>query len=186
MSNAVERSSRVGRTPVAIVDGVKVEISGQDMKVTGPKGSLELTVVDGISVAQEDGRLLVSAADADRRTRGLHGMTRSLLQNMVVGVSEGFQKELEVKGVGYRAQVKGKEIVLYLGRSHEDVFNIPDGIKIEVGKDQRSISISGIDRQLVGEVAAAIRALRPPEPYKGKGVRYVGEYVRTKEGKAGK
>ncbi|MBM66632.1 MAG: 50S ribosomal protein L6 [Myxococcales bacterium] len=186
MSNAVERSSRVGRSPVALIEGVTVEISGQDMKVTGPKGSLEITVVEGISVAQEDGKLLVSASDSDRRTRGLHGMTRSLLQNMVDGVSKGFQKDLEVKGVGYRAQVKGTDLVLYLGRSHEDVFNIPAGIKIEVGKDQRNISITGIDRQLVGEVAASIRALRPPEPYKGKGVRYVGEYVRMKEGKAGK
>ena len=186
MSNAAERSSRVGRAPVAITEGVKVEISGQNAKVTGPKGSLEMTMVDGITVAEEDGKLLVSAADSHRRTRGMHGMTRSLLQNMVDGVSKGFQKDLEVKGVGYRAQVKGKDLVLYLGRSHEDVFSIPDGIKIEVGKDQRNISISGIDRQLVGEVAAAIRALRPPEPYKGKGVRYVGEYVRMKEGKAGK
>jgi len=171
---------------VAIVAGVNVEISGQEMKVTGPKGSLQLTVVEGISVAQEDGKLLVSAAASDRRTRGMHGMTRSLLQNMVQGVSQGFEKKLEVKGVGYRAQVKGKDLVLYLGRSHEDVFSIPEGISIAVGKDQRDITITGIDRQLVGEVAAAIRALRPPEPYKGKGVRYVGEYVRTKEGKAGK
>ena len=186
MSKAVERSSRVGRAPVDILDGVKVEISGQVMKVTGPKGSLEMTVVDGITVAQEGSQLLVSASDSDRRSRGMHGMTRSLLQNMVNGVSKGFQKDLEVKGVGYRAQVKGKDLVLYLGRSHEDVFGIPDGIKIEGGKDQRNISISGIDRQLVGETAAAIRALRPPEPYKGKGVRYVGEYVRMKEGKAGK
>ena len=186
MSNAIERSSRVGRTPVAIAAGVNVEISGQEMKVTGPKGSLQLTVVDGISVAQEDGKVLVSAAGSDRRTRGMHGMIRSLVQNMVHGVSQGFEKKLEIKGVGYRAQVKGKELVLYLGRSHEDVFRIPDGIDIAVGKDQRDVSITGIDRQLVGEVAAAIRALRPPEPYKGKGVRYVGEYVRTKEGKAGK
>lgn len=186
MTKATERSSRVGRKPVAIGDGIKVEITGQVLKVTGPKGSLDLTAPDEIALSQGEGTVILSSESTERRNRSLHGLTRSLVQNMITGVSQGFSKELEVNGVGYRASVKGRDLVLYLGRSHQDVFPIPEGIEISVGKDQRLVTVAGIDRQKVGEAAAAIRALRPPEPYKGKGIRYVGEYVRMKEGKAGK
>ena len=178
--------SRIGKSPITIPSGVEVTIDGQDMTVKGPKGTLEHSVPESISVAADDGEITVSRADDERNSRALHGLTRSLVNNMVVGVSEGFRKELEIIGVGYRANAKGSDkLELALGFSHPVTVEAPNGVTFEVPEPTK-IGVVGIDKQVVGQVAAEIRAYRKPEPYKGKGVRYVGERVVRKAGKAGK
>ncbi len=179
--------SRIGKLPIALPSGVDVAIDGQDVSVKGPKGSLSLTVAQPIRVAKNDaGELEVSRPDDERTSRSLHGLTRTLVANMVTGVTQGFEKKLEIVGVGYRVVAKGpQQLEFSLGYSHPVVVNAPDGITFTVEKPT-IFTVSGIDKQVVGEVAANIRKLRKPEPYKGKGVRYSGERVRRKVGKAGK
>jgi large subunit ribosomal protein L6 len=176
--------SRIGKSPVPIASGVDIKVDGQDVTVKGPKGTLERTFHERVTISVEEGEARVERNDEDRRTRALHGLSRALLANMVEGVSEGFRKELSIVGVGYRASLKGKNLELLVGYSHPVDIAAPDGITLEV-PDQTRIIVSGIDKELVGQVAADIRKVRPPEPYKGKGIRYVNEYVRRKAGKAG-
>ncbi|MDR1851252.1 MAG: 50S ribosomal protein L6 [Propionibacteriaceae bacterium] len=178
--------SRIGRMPITVPAGVDVKLDGQDVAVKGPKGSLALTVSEPIKVALEDGVLKVTRPNDESQNRALHGLTRSLINNMIIGVTEGYSKKLEIIGVGYRVQSKGpKQLEFALGFSHPVIVDAPEGISFEV-ETQTRFSVSGIDKQMVGEVAANIRKIRPPEPYKGKGVRYQGEHVRRKAGKAGK
>ena len=176
--------SRVGKSPVPIVSGVDVKVDGQNVTVKGPKGTLERIFHERVTVVVDNGEARVERNDEDRKTRALHGLSRALRANMVEGVSTGFRKELSIVGVGYRATLKGKSLELLVGYSHPVEFPAPEGITFEV-PDQTRIIISGIDKELVGQVAADIRKVRPPEPYKGKGIRYVDEYVRRKAGKAG-
>lgn len=179
--------SRIGKKPVAIPAKVNVAISGQEVTVKGPKGELSMTVHPQMTVKQEDGTLLVERPNDLGPVRALHGLTRALLANMVTGVTDGFQKTLIVEGVGYSAEVRGSDLVLKLGYSHEIVVNPPANVSFEVeGRNPTTVRVKGIDRQVVGQVAADIRGLRPPEPYKGKGVRYSDEVIRRKAGKAGK
>ena len=178
--------SRVGNAPVTHGNDVQVQLDGARLAVKGPKGQLELNVVEGIEVELGEGVITLKRLRGDRQDRSLHGMTRSLVANMVTGVTDGFQRDLEIRGVGFRAQIKGSSLEMNLGKSHLINLAIPSDIKVEVGKDQRAVTVLGIDNQKVGAFAAKIRAFHPPEPYKGKGVRYVGEYVRSKEGKSGK
>ena len=175
--------SRVGRTPIAIPDGVTVSVSGETVSVKGPKGQLSERVPAEISVAVEGGQVQVKRPDDRAPTRALHGLTRALVANMVKGVTSQFSKELEIQGVGYRADVSGKTLKLAVGFSHPIDVPIPE--ELSVSLQDGKIRIEGIDRQLVGQFAADVRSLRPPEPYKGKGIRYVGEQVRRKVGKAG-
>jgi len=178
--------SRIGKLPVPVPSGVDVTIDGPLVTVKGPKGTLSHTVAAPIIVEQGDGVLDVSRPDDERVSRSLHGLTRTLVNNMVVGVTDGYEKRLEIVGVGYRVLSKGPtQLEFQLGYSHSIVFNAPDGITFAVENPTR-LGVQGIDKQLVGEVAANIRKLRKPEPYKGKGVRYAGEHVRRKVGKAGK
>ena len=178
--------SRIGKAPIAVPGGVDVKIDGATVTVKGPKGELSQQVSDHVSVRQDGDQLLVERNDDSRDARALHGLTRSLIANMVTGVTEGFRKELDIVGVGYRAALKGSNAIeLALGFSHPVVVNAPAGIDFVVPAPTR-IEVHGIDKQLVGQVAADIRAWRKPEPYKGKGVRYVDEHVRRKAGKAGK
>ena len=177
--------SRIGRLPVPIPEGVQVTVDGQHIAVKGPKGELSMDAHPEMQVVQEEGSLLVNRPSDVKTHRSLHGMTRALLNNMVVGVTQGFQRQLEVVGVGYTAELRGRVLTLKLGFTHPIVFHLPEGINVEVPKPT-AITVSGIDRQLVGEVAAVIRGLKPPEPYKGKGIRYKGEYIERKAGKAGK
>jgi large subunit ribosomal protein L6 len=176
--------SRVGKSPVPIVSGVDVKVSGQDVTVKGPKGTLERTFHERVTVVVDDNEARVERNDEERKTRALHGLSRALLANMVEGVSTGFRKELSIVGVGYRANLKGKDLELLVGYSHPVHINASEGISFEV-PDQTRIIVTGIDKEKVGQVAADIRKVRPPEPYKGKGIRYVDEYVRRKAGKAG-
>jgi large subunit ribosomal protein L6 len=178
--------SRIGRTPIPIPDGVEVTLGAREVTVKGPMGTLARSVPGEITVRREDSTLLVERPDDERQNRSLHGLTRSLLNNMVVGVTNGFNKDLEIVGVGYRAIARGPaQIELALGFSHPVVVDAPDGITFEVPQATR-ISVRGIDKELVGQVAANIRRIRKPEPYKGKGVRYAGERVIRKAGKAAK
>jgi large subunit ribosomal protein L6 len=177
--------SRIGKLPIPVPSGVEVTLSGQDVTVKGPKGSLSHTVAEPIRVTQEDGTLLVSRPDDERESRSLHGLTRSLVANMVTGVTTGFEKTLEIRGVGYRVQARGSNLEFALGFSHPVPVEAPEGVTFEVQSPTRFI-VRGIDKQVVGETAAKIRNLRRPDPYKGKGVRYLGENVRRKVGKAGK
>jgi large subunit ribosomal protein L6 len=179
--------SRIGKMPVAVPMGVEVTIEGQAVQVKGPKGELSHTVAEPITVARgEDGSLEVVRPDDERRSKSLHGLSRTLINNMVVGVTEGYEKKLEIVGVGYRVLSKGPtQLEFQLGYSHPITFNAPDGITFNV-EGPTKLGVQGIDKQLVGEVAANIRKLRKPEPYKGKGVRYAGEHIRRKVGKAGK
>lgn len=175
--------SRIGRQPVTIPDGVEVKLDGRNVAVKGPKGSLSLELPSTITAQVEGRELRVATADPDaKRERALWGLTRVLLANMVEGVTRGFEKVLEIQGVGYRAEVKGKGLVLNIGFSHPVEFPIPEGIAVTVEKS--TVKVSGVDKQLVGETAAKIRRLRPPEPYKGTGIRYRDEVVRRKAGKA--
>lgn len=177
--------SRVGKQPVGLPDGVDVKVDGTAVKVKGSKGELARTFHERIGFEIEDGVVTVTRPDDSRESRALHGLSRALLHNMVVGVSDGFRKELEIHGVGYRVALKGSNIELQVGFSHTVEVEAPDGITFEV-PDQTKIVVTGIDKEQVGQVAADIRKVRPPEPYKGKGIRYAGEHVRRKAGKAGK
>ncbi|MDO5736941.1 MAG: 50S ribosomal protein L6 [Propionibacteriaceae bacterium] len=179
--------SRIGRLPITVPSGVEITLNGQQVNVKGPKGSLDLTVAEPLTVAKnEAGEVQVSRPNDARENRSLHGLTRTLVSNMVVGVTEGYEKKLEIVGVGYRVISKGpKQLEFALGYSHPVIINAPDGVSFTV-ETPTKLSVSGIDKQLVGETAANIRKLRKPEPYKGKGVRYAGEQVRRKAGKAGK
>ena len=176
--------SRIGSAPITVPSGVDVTIDGNTVTVKGSKGTLSRTFSDKVAVAVDDGILTVTRHDEERESRALHGLTRSLLANMVTGVSEGYVKELMTVGVGYRASLKGKSIELLVGYSHPVLLDAPEGIEIEVPEPTKII-VKGIDKQKVGQMAADIRSVRPPEPYKGKGIRYVDEYVRRKAGKAG-
>lgn len=176
--------SRVGKAPIAIPDKAKVAVDGDKVKVTGPKGEMLLSVHPDMAVGIENNLVLVKRHGDTKRERALHGLTRALINNMVIGVTKGFRRELEIIGVGYRSELKGKQLVLHLGYSHPIEFDPPEGIKIEVDGKGTRLAIEGVNKELVGLVAAKIRSFRSPEPYKGKGVRYAGEHVRTKAGKA--
>ena len=175
--------SRVGKKPILIPKNVKVSVTGNTVLVEGPKGKLTFDAHPNMTVEAKEEQVIVSRRSDEKSDKALHGLTRTLINNMVVGTTVGYQKELEIQGVGFRAQVSGKKIVLQLGFSHPVDFHIPEGIVIEAPKPTQII-IKGIDKQKVGETAAEIRAIFPPEPYKGKGIRYLGEYVRKKVGKA--
>lgn len=179
--------SRIGKAPIDIPDKVEVSIDNATNTVTvkGPKGTLSREIRPEISVALEDKQIVVTRKSEDRKSRSLHGLSRTLINNMVLGVSEGFTKNLELVGVGYRAQVQGNKLNMTLGFSNPVVMDIPDGIEVKVDANTK-IAIAGFDKQLLGDFTASIRSMRPPEPYKGKGVRYAGERVRRKAGKAGK
>jgi large subunit ribosomal protein L6 len=174
--------SRIGRQPVAVPEKVDVSLDGQHIRVKGPKGELELDIHPQMSVALEDGELRVTRPSDQPQDRALHGLTRALVANMVEGVTEGFARTLEIQGVGYRAELKGSSLHLALGFSHPIVFDPPAGVEIEV-PNQTTVVVRGADKQAVGQAAAVIRGFRPPEPYKGKGIRYQGEQVRRKAGK---
>jgi large subunit ribosomal protein L6 len=178
--------SRIGIKPIPVPNSVKIEIgSGNAVQVKGPKGELSQKLTTRLELVQEDGVVRVVRSSEDREIKALHGLTRSLLNNMVVGVTDGYTKTLEIQGVGYRAQMQGKTLVLNVGFSHPVNMVPPEGIAYAVEGNNR-VTVSGINKQVVGEEAARIRGVRPPEPYKGKGIRYAGEFVRRKAGKAGK
>jgi large subunit ribosomal protein L6 len=177
--------SRIGKLPIPVPANVDVTIDGQQISVKGPKGTLAHTVAEPITVEREDGVLAIKRPDDERRSRALHGLTRSLVNNLVVGVTDGYEKKLEIHGVGYRVQLKGSDLEFSLGFSHPVKVTPPEGITFVVEAPTR-FSVQGIDKQRVGEVAANIRKLRKPDPYKGKGVRYAGEKIRRKVGKTGK
>lgn len=174
--------SRIGKKPVELPKGVTVEIKGQTIEVKGPKGTRSFTATDDVDLVLEDGAVSVKPRGLSKRARQQWGMTRSMVENLTVGVSEGFKRELEIQGVGYRAQMQGKTLKLQLGYSHDVNFETPEGVTITAPK-QTEIVVEGIDQQIVGQVAANIREWRRPEPYKGKGIRYKGEFVFRKEGK---
>ena len=177
--------SRVGKQPIPIPSGVDVNVRASDVHVKGPKGELQLQAASSINVTVDDGSVLVERSTESREVRALHGLVRSLIANMVQGVTQGYRKTLELHGTGYRAQLAGSKLVMQLGHSHPDEYSPPQGISLEV-ENPTTIHINGIDKRLVGQVAADIRAARPVEVYLGKGIRYRGEYVRRKAGKAGK
>ncbi|MCT1804029.1 50S ribosomal protein L6 [Kocuria sp. WRN011] len=177
--------SRIGRLPISVPAGVEVAVDGSVVKVKGPKGELTHTVAAPITVVVEDGTVQVARPNDERESRALHGLTRTLIANMVQGVSEGYSKQLEIVGTGYRVQAKGANLEFALGYSHPVPFEAPDGITLSV-EGSNKVTVAGIDKQQVGQVAAKIRKLRLPDPYKGKGVRYAGEQIRRKAGKAGK
>ena len=174
--------SRIGKRPVELPSGVEASLSGQTITVKGPKGSREFTATDDVALAVEDGAVTVTPRGQSKRARQQWGMSRTMVENLVTGVTKGFRKDLEITGVGYRAQMQGNTLKLNLGYSHEVNFEVPEGVTITAPK-QTEITISGIDQQLVGETAAKIREWRRPEPYKGKGIRYKGEFIFRKEGK---
>jgi large subunit ribosomal protein L6 len=178
--------SRIGRMPVTIPKDVQVDVEGNTVRVKGPKGQMERSFPGDVSIALNDGEVVVSRKGDERNVRALHGMARALINNMVVGVSTGFSKTLQIEGVGYRAEQKGNDLVLALGYSHPIQLEPPEGIQFSVDERAKTVTISGYDKERVGQLAADIRKLRPPEPYKGKGLRYLGEHVRRKAGKAGK
>ncbi|MBI1236374.1 MAG: 50S ribosomal protein L6 [Alphaproteobacteria bacterium] len=174
--------SRIGKLPIAVGSGVEVRLNGRALTLKGPKGELSLTAVEDVTLSHGDEGIEVKPVDESKRARAMWGMTRALIANMMTGVTEGFNKTLELQGVGYRAQMQGSSLKLALGFSHDVVYEPPQGIQIQAPKPTEVI-VSGADKQMVGQVAAEIRGYRPPEPYKGKGVHYQGEYVRRKEGK---
>ena len=176
--------SRIGKKPIGIPSGVTVDIADGELSVKGPKGTLSAPVPTGIGAKVEDGELVLEWPDDSKESRSRHGLARALANNMVVGVSDGFVKRLEIEGVGYRAEVKGKSLNLLLGFSHPVEMPIPEGLKVAVEANTK-VSVEGADKQQVGQFAADVRSLRPPEPYKGKGVRYEDEHIRRKVGKAG-
>ncbi len=177
--------SRIGRLPITVPSGVDVTIDGRNVTVTGPKGTLSRSLHPDITVSREDGTLVVTRPTEQKTHKQLHGLTRTLVNNMVVGVTDGYRKGLEITGVGYRAALNGRKLQLNLGYSHPIEIDPPEGITFEVENPTR-LAVVGIDKELVGQVAATVRSTRKPEPYKGKGVRYSGEYIRRKAGKAGK
>jgi large subunit ribosomal protein L6 len=178
--------SRIGKKPISIPKGVQVNVNGNAVHVKGPKGELSRTFPPKVSIALADGHVNVTRPNDEPAVRALHGTARAVIQNMVTGVSDGFTKSLQVEGVGYRAEMKGKQLVMALGYSHPVPVDPPDGVSFTVDEKTKTIKVIGIDKEIVGQIAADIRAWRPPEPYKGKGLRYVGEHVRRKAGKAGK
>lgn len=177
--------SRIGKLPVALPAGVKVSLNGCEMTVTGPKGTLSQTLHDRMNIAVESDQIIVKRPSEDQKDIALHGLTRSLVQNMVTGVTAGYEKKLEINGVGYRAEVSGNTLTLSLGFSHPVVYELPEGITVSIEK-QTKLSVAGIDKQLVGSTSAKIRSFREPEPYKGKGIKYADERILRKAGKAGK
>jgi len=177
--------SRIGKQPITLPKGVDVSIANDLVTVKGPKGQLQVKLLPGVSAAVENGSINITRANDERETRSFHGLVRALLANATTGVSEGWSKQLEIVGIGYRAENQGKSVIFNLGYSHPIDFAVPDGIEIDVEAKANKITVKGIDRQQVGQIAAEIRGLRPPEPYKGKGVRYSDERVRTKAGKQG-
>lgn len=177
--------SRIGKMPIAIPSGVKISLDGAEVKVQGPKGSLSQSMPDRITIVVEAEQVVVNRPTDDKSDCALHGLVRSLINNMVVGVTQGFTKGLEINGVGYRAEVSGKTLTLALGYSHPVVYPLPAGIEVEVEK-QTKLTVKGIDKQLVGSAAAKIRSFRKPEPYKGKGIKYADEHIVRKAGKTGK
>ena len=177
--------SRIGRAPITVPAGVEVKVDGNHITVKGPKGQLERDIAHGITVELEEGVLHVKRSGDSKMERSLHGLTRTLIHNMVVGVTEGFQKKLEINGVGYRAEKKGTQVVMKLGFSHDVIIDETDDIKLEM-PDANTLIVKGIDKQKVGQFAAEVRAKRPPEPNKGKGIKYDYEVVRRKVGKSGK
>lgn len=178
--------SRIGRMPVVIPDGVKVEIEGSNVYVKGPKGEMTRTFSPEIEISYQDGVIEVKRKSDQRTQRALHGMTRALINNMVVGVHSGFEKVLEINGVGYRAEMDGKNLILHVGYSHPVVIEPQAGISFEVDPKTRQIKVLGYNKEIVGQVAADLRKVRPPEPYQGKGIKYLDEKIRRKAGKAGK
>ncbi|NLX03094.1 MAG: 50S ribosomal protein L6 [Syntrophomonadaceae bacterium] len=176
--------SRIGKKPISLPAGVKVTVDGNTVTVQGPKGTLTQALPEEITITQEDNQILVQRANDDKQQRSFHGLSRALIANMVEGVTNGFEKKLELVGVGYRAQMQGKKLVISIGFSHPVEVDAPEGIEFEVPAPTR-ITIKGIDKQLVGNTAAHIRAIRKPEPYKGKGIKYENEFIRRKAGKAG-
>lgn len=177
--------SRIGKNPIEIPAGVDVTVDGQHVTVKGPKGELSLTVSEPIKVAKEDNSIVVTRPDDERRSRALHGLSRSLINNLVIGVTQGYTTKMEIFGVGYRVQAKGKDLEFALGYSHPVPIEAPEGITFAV-ESPTKFSVSGIDKQKVGQISANIRRLRRPDPYKGKGIRYEGEQIRRKVGKTGK
>jgi large subunit ribosomal protein L6 len=177
--------SRVGKLPVKIPEKVKVAVDGNLVKVEGPKGKMAFPFNPRVSVAVDKGEVRVARPDESRLSKGLHGLTRTLVKNAVEGVVKGYEKNLEISGVGFKAEVKGKDVHFTLGFSHPVVFKLPDGITAEVDAKQTKVTVRGVDKHLLGLTAAKIRGLRPPEPYKGKGIKYAGEQIRRKEGKTG-
>ena len=177
--------SRIGKLPIPVPKGVEITVADDGVKVKGTKGVLQVSLMSGITAELKDGSLEILRADEENQTRASHGLVRSLISNAVVGVSEGWSKHLEIVGIGYRAESQGRTVVFNLGYSHPINFPVPDGIEIEVDGKANKVTVTGFDRQQVGQVAAEIRGLRPPEPYKGKGIRYSDERVRTKAGKQG-
>jgi large subunit ribosomal protein L6 len=176
--------SRIGKAPIPVPSGVTVTINGEDVKVKGPKGELARRIRPEIKIKQEDGKLVVERSNDSRLVRSLHGLTRTLVANMVKGVTDGFTRNLEIVGVGYRAAVEGRKLVMQLGYSHPVEIEMPQGIDVAVDKKATTITISGYDKQMLGDVASDIRSRRPPEVYKGKGIKYQGEVIRRKAGKA--
>lgn len=177
--------SRIGKRPISIPQKVTVSIDGQTVVVKGPKGELSRTLPSGVVVEQDSDSVLIKRADESRTARQRHGLSRTLVANMVEGVSNGFERRLEIQGVGYRAQVQGRNLILNVGYSNPVTIEPPDGIQFAV-ENNTNVIVSGINKEIVGNIAAKVRAVRPPEPYKGKGIRYSGEFVRRKAGKAGK
>jgi large subunit ribosomal protein L6 len=178
--------SRIGRLPVAVPSGVQINVQGSDVHVKGPKGELKRTFSPLVAISLENGQVVVTRKSDNAEERALHGTTRAVIANMVHGVSSGFTVVLEVEGVGYRAEMNGKTLALHVGYSHPVKVEPPDGISFETDAKTRQIKVNGFDREAVGQTAAEIRGVRPPEPYHGKGIRYVGEKIRRKAGKAGK
>lgn len=178
--------SRIGRMPVVVPKGVDVKIKGTRVQIKGPKGEMEHTFPAEMKISMDDGAIIVERPSDERTHRALHGMTRALINNMVIGVSSGFEKVLEINGVGYRADVENNDLILHVGYSHPITVEPPEGISFEVDARTRQIKVMGYNKQVVGQVAADIRKVRPPEPYKGKGIKYIDERIRRKAGKAGK
>jgi large subunit ribosomal protein L6 len=181
-----KKMSRIGRLPVTIPAGVQINLNGSEVEVKGPKGVMKKSFSPQIEIVMEEGRLIIKRSSEEQTVRALHGTTRSILNNMVLGVSQGFNKVLEIDGVGYRAEMDGKNLVIYVGFSHPVTVEPPDGINFSADAKTRQININGYDKELVGLVAADIRKIRPPEPYKGKGIHYLGERLRHKAGKSAK
>jgi large subunit ribosomal protein L6 len=174
--------SRIGKKPIPVPQGVKVQVDGRQVRVEGPKGRLSQTIPVGLSAAMSDNQLVIARQSDERNLRALHGLTRSLVANMVTGVKDGFERKLEIVGIGYRAQMQGRNIQLALGYSHPVIFPLPEGITAEIDK-QTAITLRGADKGLLGETAAKLRTLRKPDPYKGKGIKYADEVIRRKVGK---
>lgn len=178
--------SRIGRLPVEVPDGVEIKVKGSYVHVKGPKGELHHTFPKEMKIKFENGQIVVKRPSDQKEHKALHGMTRAIINNMVTGVSQGFEKILEINGVGYRAELDGKDLVLNVGYSHPVPIKAPEGITFEVDARSRQIKVMGYDKQVVGQIASEIRKVRPPEPYKGKGIKYIDERIRRKAGKAGK